>query len=109
MKYMQEEEQFQQRESNVTDMSREDITGMTPISKHLVRESDKRFLISAKWWHAWCNYTGFNEAQLFDATYDTLGNEEDEAPSDYNKPGPICNEVLLKNESSAKSSCGHSG
>ena len=50
----------------ITDLSREEISGMTPMSKDQVSEDDKRFLISAKWWHEWCNFSGFNEAQLFE-------------------------------------------
>ena len=86
---------------------------MTPITKIQADESDKRFLISAKWWHEWCNYTGFNEAQLFDAKYEVPDHEEGmpylTEEQLYNKPGPICNEVLLRNQSQAKASVGHSG
>ena len=46
----------------MTDFSREEISGLTPMTKDQVSEEDKRFLISAKWWHEWCNYSGFNEA-----------------------------------------------
>ena len=50
------------QDSVITDFSREDISGSTPITKESLTEDDKRFLISAKWWHSWCNYSGFNEA-----------------------------------------------
>ena len=76
---------------------------MTPINKITAPECDKRFLISAKWWHEWCNYTGFNEAQLFDAKYEVADQEEGmpylTEEQLYHKPGPISNEVLLINES----------
>ena len=105
------DEARRQLESNCTDLSQNDIAGLTPIRKHQVSDDDKRFLINANWWHEWCNYTGFNEAQLFDANCDSQETEEDDFQSEqlYNKPGPIKNKTLLLNEASAMASCGNSG
>ena len=82
----------------------------------------KRYLIDAKWWRKWCDYTNFSQ----DTQAITPPRESLDAPSSaggttalietsnviesfYSKPGPITNKDLLEEGNLAKSACGDSG
>ena len=58
----------------------------------------KRYLVEARWWSQWCDYTNFDSAQLSHLEQELFDSHRRSESSGlcYQKPGRICNEGLLE-------------